>query len=197
MNSLQDLVISVAIGGIVLAMLFGFNTNIAQQGSAQNIKIIAQSNLTTVTNLLEFEFKKMGYRVAKGLDSAIVYADSNKIKFKGDIDNNGTVDTLTYYLNAASPSGLQNTNTRILYRTLNSQSAKSINLGITRFRLWYSDASGNPFTSNPVSQPSLITCVKIGMNIESTVPYKVTTESYVTKNPGVYWEQIIKPKNLK
>ena len=197
MNALQDLIISIAIGGIVMGMLLAFNTNIAQQGSAQTVKIMVQTNLATVTDLLEFEFRKMGYRVPKSLDSAIVYADSNKIKFKGDIDNNGTIDTLTYYFNTVSPSGLVNTNTRILYRTWNTQSSKSINLGITRFRLWYFNASGNPVTGNPVASPSQIKSMKVAINIESTVPYKITTEQYVTKNPGVYWEQTIKPKNLR
>ena len=197
MNALYDIVISVAVGGIVLAMLITFNGNIVQQGSAQTVKTMAQTNFTAVTGVLDFMFRKMGYRVTTGADSAIILADTNKIKFKGDFDNDGAVDTLTYYLNPTTPSGHANTNTRILYRTVNTQSTQTINLGITKFRLWYYDANGNPFTSYPVSRPSQIKSLKIALNVESTVPYRVSTEKYVKFNPGVYWERTYKPKNLK
>lgn len=197
MTTLYDIIISVAVGGMVLSMLITFNGNIVQEGSAQTIKMIAQSNFTAINDILEFSLRKMGYRVAAAPDSTILTADSNKIKFRGDFNNDGTVDTLTYFLSPTAPTGNANGNTRMLLRTLNSQSAEHINIGITRFRLWYYDANGNPFTSYPVSRPSQIKSFKVAMNVESTVPYQLTTEKYVKFNPGVYWEKTIKPKNLK
>src|SRR5207249_4073852 len=104
---------------------------------------------------------------------------------------NGSVDTITYYLNPTAVTGNANGNTRMLYRTLNSQSAQSINVGITKLRLTYYDASGAPFTTYPVSRPSQIKSLKVSMNIESTVPYIVSNEKYVKMNPGVYWERTI------
>ena len=196
MSILYDIVISVAIGGILLAMLVGFNGNIAEQATAQTVKLLAQTNLTTLTNVVEYEFRKMGYLVPKNTDSAIVYADSNKITFKGDFDNNGTVDMLTYSLNLTGSSGNANTKTRILYRTPNNQPASAINVGITRFRIWYYDRNGNPLTANPLPRPSQVKYMRVGINLESTVPYKATREIYVTLNPGGCWEKIIRPKNL-
>src|SRR5438046_9552775 len=98
-------------------MLISFDGNITHQGSAQTIKVMAQTNLGAVKDILEFSLRKMGYRVAIPSDSAIVIADSNKIKFKGDFDNNGSVDTITYYLNPTAVTGNANGNTRMLYRT--------------------------------------------------------------------------------
>jgi hypothetical protein len=196
MSTLYDIVVSVVIGGMVLSMLVLFNGTIAQEGTAQQIKVMAQTNFTEVTRDLEYTLRKMGYGLT-GSDTSIVTADSNKIKFKGDFDNDGAVDTMTYYLNPTLASGHANTNTRILYTTLNNQSTKSINIGLTRFRLTYYDATGTPFTGYPVPSPSKIESFKISMNIESTVPFSVTTEKYVKLNPGVCWERTIKPKNLK
>jgi hypothetical protein len=196
MQTLYDIIISVAIGGIILGMLITFNGNIVQEGCAQTIKMMAQSNLSAIQDVIESPLMKMGYRVAIPTDSAIVIADSNKIKFKGDFDNRGTVDTLTYFLSPTARTGNANTNTRMFYRTLNAQTAQFINVGFTKFRLTYFDANGNPFTTYPVSRPSQIKFIKLALNIESTVPYILNTEKYVKLNPGVYWERTIRPRNL-
>src|ERR1041385_4917978 len=98
MSTLYDIIISVAVGGGILAMLISFNGNIVQEGSAQTIKMMAQTNLTAIEDILDSPLRKIGYRVSIPSDSAIFIADSNKIKFKGDFDNNGAVDTLTYSL---------------------------------------------------------------------------------------------------
>jgi hypothetical protein len=196
MHTLFDIVISSALGALLLAMLVMFNGNLVEGGTAQSLKIMTQTNFTEVTKDLEFNFRKMGYKVPSANDSAIVTADSNKIKFKGDFDNNGTVDTITYYLNPAS-SGNANTNTHILNMTLNTSATQKINIGITKFRLTYYDASETPYTTYPVSTPSKISSIKLSMNLESTVPYKLKAEKYVKLNPGVYWERTFKPKNLK
>jgi hypothetical protein len=197
MNSLYDIVISVTVGGMILSMLVSFNGTLAEEGTAQTVKIMAQTNFTEVTRDLEYYLRKMGYGISAVVDSSILTADSNKIKFKGDFDNSGTVDTMTYYFNPAVVSGQANKNTHILYTTLNSQKTQNINIGITKFKLWYYDANGNPYTSYPVPSPSKIKSLRIALNLESTAPFAATAEKYVKLNPGVYWERTIKPKNLK
>ena len=84
----------------------------------------------------------------------------------------------------------------MLYRTLNSTKRQNLNVGTTQFRFWYYDGSNLPLTT-PVSRPSQIKSLKIAVNIESTVPYKMANEKYLKANPGVYWERTFKPKNLK
>jgi lipopolysaccharide export LptBFGC system permease protein LptF len=198
---MYDVVCSVVIGGIVLVMLVGFNSNIVQSASVQTIKVMAQSDLTTATSVLENDLKMMGFHVYSRADSAIQYADSNKIVFVGDFQDSGTMDTITYSFNPTAPSGHANTNTRILTRTYAPQgtnpSSISINLGITRFRLWYYNSGDTALASNPIPAPKLIKSFRIAMNVESTVPYKETTMPYLKLNPGAYWERIIKPKNLR
>ncbi len=194
--NIMDLIGSFIIGGIVLVMLVGFNGTIMEDAGAQTIKVMAQTNLTEVTNILDYEFRKMGYRVDSAPDSSILYADSLKIIFAGDLDNNGSVDTVRYRFDPLT-SGYSNPNTHLLYKSINSQPPQLINAGITRMRFWYYDASGAPLVSNPVASPSKIKSVKIAVNVESREPYKETTMPYLKLNPGVYWERTFKPQNMR
>lgn len=194
--NIMDLVGSFIIGGIVLVMLVGFNGNIMEDAGSQTIKVMAQTNLTEVTNIIDYEFRKLGYRVGGAPDSSILYADSMKIVFRGDIDNNGTVDTILYRF-SPSVSGFSNPNTHVLYKSVNSQSQQKINIGITRMRFWYYDASGTLLMSNPVETPSKIKSFKVAINVESLEPYKETTMPYLKLNPGAYWERTFKPQNLR
>ncbi|OLD79293.1 MAG: hypothetical protein AUI33_02805 [Ignavibacteria bacterium 13_1_40CM_2_61_4] len=195
MNAMYDLLCSIVIGGILLLMLVGFNGTITEQAGAQTVRMMAQSSLTTIGDLVDYEFRKMGYQVPKGTDSAIVFADTSKITFKADIDNDGTVDILTYQLDS-SPSRNANTKTHYLYRIKNGQT-ELINLGLTQFRITYYDSSGKQLTSYPIQRPSHIKSIKIAMNAESLVPYIERSESYLKASPGAYWEQTIKPRNVR
>ena len=199
MNAMYDVVCSVVIGGVVLSMLIGFNGNIAESAGSQTIKVIAQSNLTTVVSMLDNEFNKIGYRIGTQ-DSAIIYADSSKVTLISDLRNAGNIDTLSYYFNPSGRSGQLNTKTRILYRELRPKGLKggsttSINLGLTKFKFFYFDITGKPL-AYPVANTSLVKSMKVALNVESTVPYKETTMKYLKLNPGVYWERNFKPMNL-
>ncbi len=194
MIAVYDVVCSVVIGGIILMMLFVFNGNVAESGASQTIKLMTQTNLTAFTDLMEFEFRKMGYRVSNNI---ILFADSLNIIFRSDVDNNGVIDTIQYYLDIINPSGFENKNTRILYRKINNGTPEKINLGITRFRINYQNNQGQPFTIFPVPTPSLIKSLTVALSIESTVPFIESSMKYLKFNPGVYWERTMKPKNLR
>lgn len=190
MQVIYDIIGSIIIGGIILLMLVSFNSSVMEGAAVQTFTSIVQSNVTSVTDLIEYDFRKMGYRVGSIHDSAIVYADSSKIVMKGDIDNNGTVETVTYYLDLAAKSGHVNPRSRILYRQVNGAGAQRINLGITRFRMAYYNAADSLLVENPVKAPSSIRAIRLAINMESTSPYDKTYA-------GTTWERTITPKNLK
>ncbi|MDI6765584.1 MAG: hypothetical protein QME52_01980 [Bacteroidota bacterium] len=194
MNAIYDVVCSVVVGGIILMMLFGFNGNVAESAASQTVKLVTQTNLTAFTDIMEYEFRKMGYRVGSNI---IIFADSLNIRFRSDVDNNGVIDTIQYYLDKNNPSGFENKNTRILYRKLNSGPLQRINLGITQFRITYQNIQGQPFTTYPVPTPSLIRSLTVVLSVESTFPFKESSMKYLKYNPGVYWERTMKPKNLR
>jgi hypothetical protein len=189
MQVVYDILGSMIIGGMILVMVLGFNANIIEGAGMQTMKTTVQGNMTTLSNVLEYDFRKMGYRVLSS-DSAITYADTTMIVFKGDFDNNGSVDKMSYFLNNAKAPGTTNPRAKVLYREINGSSSSSINVGITRFRFTYYNSLGNQIAGNVVANPKTIRTIKVSVNME-------TREPYDTSYSGVYWERFIKPNNLR
>jgi len=177
------------IGGIILLMLLSFNSSIMEGSAVQTFNSIVQTNATSLSDMIEYDFRKVGYRVGSVHDSAIVYADSNSIFIKGDFDNDGSVERISYAFNPKAKSGHVNPRSRVLTRTVNGV-PQQINLGLTRFRLAYYDTADQLIAQNPVKVPSTIRSIRLAMNLESTSPYDTTYA-------GGTWERTITPKNLK
>jgi hypothetical protein len=186
-----DIIGSIIIGGVVMLMVLNVNTNYVTLQGKQTLSKVVQTNATTAAEVLEYDFRKIGYRVTDSLKLKVVTSD--KITALGDFDDNGVVDSLTYYIDNITPvySSPNNTNIRMLYRVFNNQPAMPINLGFTQFRLWYFDS----LESETIVR-SNIRSIKVAFQFESPYKYEVTTQ-YDTSFYSLYWERIVKPKNLK
>ncbi len=194
MAAMYDVLCSLVISGVVLLMIVTFNGTIVEHAGAQTVRVAAQTNLTTVCDIMAFEMRKMGYNVQLGTDSAIVYADSVRFTFKGATTFGGAVDVITY---AYDPTMTPNANKKahILRRIFNGKT-QLMNVGITQFKFSYYDSSGKVITSYPIANTRAIKSIRIAVNLESTAPYITTDEHYLKMNPGAYWERTIKPPNL-
>ncbi len=201
--TILDIIGSVIAGGFLLLILARTNGNAIQNTYNNNSDLITQQNLSAVVQLLENDFRKIGYcgdwTKAGQFDptKAIIYADSSSIKFLGDVNNDGTMDTIYYYEGPTSElSGTPNPNDRILYRSITSTNAsdnsliKSGSMGITQFNLTYYDDFGNQ-VSTPVSAPGSISEIQITLQVQNTEAYN---GQYVTS----YWRQLrLAARNLK
>ncbi len=190
MQVIYDIIGSIIIGGIILLMLLSFNSSVMEGSAVQTFNSIVQSNVTSLTDMIEYDFRKMGYRVGTIHDTGIVYADSVRILMRGDFNNDKVVESLAYYLDVVTNSGHVNPRSRILYRQVNNGVAQKINLGITKFRLTYYDLNDNLIAENPIKLPSTIRAIRLAINIESTSPWDQTYA-------GGTWERTITPKNLR
>jgi len=201
--TILDIVGSIITGGLLLLILARTNASAIQNTYNNNSDLITQQNLSTIVLLLENDFRKIGYMgdyiKAGQLDptKAIIYADTSSIKFLGDIDNNGVMDTVYYYEGPTSElSGTPNPNDRMLYRSISSTNpannlfTKSGSMGITQFYLTYFDDFGNQL-STPVSAPGSIYEIQITLQVQNTEAYN---GQYVTS----YWRQIrLATRNLR
>lgn len=190
MQAIYDVIGSILIGGIILMMLLQFNATVMEGSAAQLFTSIVQSNITAVSDLVEHDLRKAGYRVDSAAARAIVHADSNRITFRADIDDNGTEDLITYAFDPAKRSGHQNPRARILYRTVNGSQTTSIDLGLTRFALAYFDGGNTRIAGNPIGNPAAIRSIRLTMDVESTSPYGGTYQ-------GATWNRSLAPKNLR
>ena len=174
---------SFIIGGMLLLSILSLNADIMQTATINNLGTNAQQNVTNIVSILEYDFRKIGYRVPSGIDAITDMTDST-IDFLADVDNDGTVDSVGYFLGPTSePSGTENPNDRYLYRRVNG-TANDVALGITSWTLTYYNVSGS-ITATPANVRS----IRISFTVETIIPFDTTYGS-------ARWEGRFTPKNL-
>ncbi len=186
-STLIDILGSIVIGGMLMLILFRLNDAAVANSFRYNGELIVQKNLVEVVNLLEFDLRKIGYcAVWENLPNPskyIVSADSNSIKYLTDVDSDGNVDTLSYYLGPSSElSGTANPRDRMLYRRVNKSKPLSANLGVTMFKFTYFDVFGKEI-SFPITQPGEIQTMQIDIAVEDIAAYD-------EKYQRMFWRQI-------
>lgn len=190
MSSLMDIITATFIGAILILMILGIIFYIENSSREINTANIAQLNIKEIAEVLDYDLYKVGYRVT---GSKIGVADSARLVFYSDIDNNGKVDTIEYVL--GNPSEListPNPRDRILYRILNNAPRRGSNLGVVDFKFTYYDSTNSILSySSLVNQTERDRIKAIGyyVRVESTFP----VEGYY---PGAEIKKVIRPKNL-
>lgn len=182
-NVIFDLLGSFIIGGMLLVNILNMQGDANSQSGLYSITRIAQKNLVVSATILENDFRKMGYGVADPT-GCIVQADTSRIVFLSDIDRNGSIDTVKYYLGPTSElSGTPNPKDRLLYRVINNEVPKSSNLGITRFYLQYFDQD-----MKPVAIVNAIRVIQITISVESPFPMQDPSTGQ-QRYPDAFWRQ--------
>lgn len=100
MNTLLDLLGSYLIGGFVLVGVIGLVLFVSTRSQDTKLEEIAQVSITEVGKVIEYDFNKVGYRVESG--SKVVSLNDSTFSFAADLDNNGSVDTVTYSVKKAA-----------------------------------------------------------------------------------------------
>ncbi len=181
------------VAGMLLLMGLQLNASANEVTLVYNGNAILQQNLTSLVDILETDFRKIGYckdwTKISDPSQSIRIADSNRIRFLTDVDNNGTLDSVTYYLGPTSElASTPNPYDRYLYRVVNNGTPFPMNLGVTQFSFLYFDAENDtvPF---PVTDPRIVYSMQVSVAIQSAAPYK---QEYLN-DPSqyeVFWKQI-------
>ena len=194
-NTILDVLGSILIGGLILLILFRLNVSATSNLYTNTSEANVQSAMISVGSVLEEDFRKIGYckdwTKIPDPTKAILQADTSSIKFLTDLNNNGSVDTLYYYLGPTSELlNTPNPRDRLLYRVVNNEIPKSSNVGITKFNLTYFDSFGNVL-STPVNPPGQIQKMQIDLQVENIEPIDST---YVV----AFWRQLrLTARNLQ
>ncbi len=190
-----DLVGSVIIGGILLITLFKVNESATRNTYGFSGELVVQENLVTSVEVLEYDFRKIGYCedpfAIPNTKRAILYADSTDITYLTDVDFDGIPDTMRYYLGPPSElTGTPNPDDRMLYQEINGNRA-GVNLGITLFKIKYFGALGGELSLPRSFPPTGIFSMQIDIRIENTSAYD---ENY----RYAFWRQIrLASRNLE
>lgn len=184
MGSYLNLIGSIIIGGLLLLMINKYSSSLSQNSHEKTLDSITICNASVIAKLIEFDFNRMGLGVSNNT-TALILADSNRISFLSDINENGTVDTVRYILSDLnSASATENPQDKILYRLIDNDPQQGAALGVTEFNLKYLDAIGNETTN--LSQ---IKTFDITLTVESTIPYDNRYSKF-------FWQTRISPPNL-
>jgi hypothetical protein len=186
-NVILDIIGSIIIAGILMLSIFRVNNSSTEDLYRGSGNLVAQTNLATVVQILETDFRRIGYcfdwKQIPVPTEAILSADSVSIRYLTDVDKNGIVDTMYYYFDPITDiPGTPNPRDRFLYRVVNSETPYGVNLGVTQFSLEYFNALGTKL-SFPLSDPREIYTMQIDITVEDVAAYD---EKYQT----IFWRQI-------
>lgn len=194
-STLLDIIGSMIIGGILLSIAWRLSDTATEKTYNNSGDLSLQQNLATIAQMLEYDFRKIGYSAdwnkLPDPTKAILYADTSSIKFLTDIDSDGNLDSIRYFLGPTSElTETENPRDRMLYRVLNDEVPGGSNLGVTEFKMVYYDALGDTIPL-PIVNTGEISSIEINVTVENTAAYD-------TLYSTAYWRQIrLIARNLK
>ena len=195
MTVILDLIGSVVIAAFVILLGLRLNQSVSGSADASKANLNVQESLVDIVRTVEYDFRKMGYGLADP-KNAIAIADSDHIRFRADMNRDGVIDSVDWYIGPPLTS-FPNPRVRVLYRQVNGGTPVGAALGLTEFKLRYLNQDGDP----PVSL-NQIWIIETTIKVES--PYKVqdqinTEQSY--ENMGyaaAFWRQTrLASRNIK
>ncbi|MCK9408690.1 MAG: hypothetical protein WCX28_05520 [Bacteriovoracaceae bacterium] len=208
-QTILDLIASTIVFGTLTLIALRLNGSTMENTHAFREDLIVQQNLVAVSELLEYDFRKIAYckdyTVIESPTMAIRYADTSKIIFWTDFSTlanpygDGVLDSLTYYVGSTSELlSTPNPNDRLIYRVENDATPIGVYMGVSTFYMQYYDALRNQL-STPVDSCQLIQYMQITIQVEHPVKwtkfYNVAT--YDTVYQSAFWRQVrLVAKNL-
>ena len=189
-STLIDIMGATIIGGILLIMLHNLNERAVATNMIYGNDKLLQLEVVQLADLIESDFRKIGYcedpsKISEST-KLIISADTSQISFVTDLNRDGNLDTLEYFVSSTAVlSNTVNPRDRILYRKLSVYpNVESLNVSsnITHFYLRYFDALNSELTS-PVTSPSLIAYMEISFKVEDS-------EAYDLQYSEAYWQQV-------
>lgn len=193
MVTIIDALGSIAIGGFLMLTLFRMNSASAENTYHYTGELVVQENMVSIVKLLEYDFRKIGYcedptKIAPS--KAITFADTSDITFFYDVDFDGDIDEVRYYLGDAEElSETPNPDDRMLYRSVNGNPVAA-NLGVTRFYITYYGYVGTPLETPITLAPTGILSMQIDIRVENTA-------AFGDEYRYAYWRQVrLSSRNL-
>ena len=166
-----DILGSIAIGSLVILMIFRFNQTMLSASNEKLLHNITQLNTVSASEVIEYDFFKIGFRV--NTDSLDVFskAELSELQYLTDIDNDGVMDSVLYSLSDSTAlTSTENPRDKLLYRTVNGGNPQVVT-SVRDFELSYRDTLGVVIT--PISTLSVaanrraIRSIDVYINMES------------------------------
>ncbi|MFQ5638772.1 MAG: hypothetical protein ACE5IR_12340 [bacterium] len=182
MSSNLQLVASIVIAGIFLIGILFFYGGVVDYSNEKMFQLHTQETTASLMEIIDHDFRRIGSGLAT---PSVAILDTSEITFLGDVDENGAVDTVRYYVSSLSDANsTPNPNDVILYRVVNGFNTIDTPAGVTNFEVTFLDESG--LTTNDMMA---VRALHVNLRVESLYPYD---NNYEIAN----WEKRITPQNL-
>ena len=206
MSNLLDIFGSVVIAGMLFMLIVKLNLFTSQTSYTSDNELKLIQNTKTLAEIIDYDLRKVGY---KHQGTAIVLADSNRLKFYADMQapdssGHGTMDVVEYSVgNASEVPGTMNPKDIILKRTIKDSTESNTievmegpSLGLVRIKFTYMDAFQHKMTYvNANAYKDSIRYIKTEMWVQST---ESVTDAFSdnSRYSITYWEFTIYPRNI-
>jgi len=190
MSTLIDILGATVITGFLILMTISFSSRINDVTQESISSDITLNDASNSAQILEYYLYKIG---SMATSDVISVADSNKIRFMGDIDEDGSAEDFTLYnYTGREWTETENPDDSPIYSRINSGDNNLIAV-VTKFNLTYfdemlSEISYADLASRQSARDS-IRSVRVFVKSESRFPVDSVYQ-------GVVWERLISPKNL-
>ena len=168
MASALDIIQAMVLGGLLLVAILSAQSVMNENSSIVNGDVLVQQQLISTAALVEGEFRNMGMGVADD-SMTVTDAEPSKIQFLADLNRDGNMDTITYWMGSPSELGhIQNDSVRLLHRKVNNGAVQSIGL-VSRFSLRYFSQNELDTLAPPVATSDLkmIKIVEITIEVQN------------------------------
>jgi hypothetical protein len=189
MGSWIALIASAVIGAMVLLSFQQFTSDASRDMYVDTLEDLAHNNLDVVKQLIEYDFMRIGLRVNDAQTAIVTKADSTELIYVMDSDNNGTTETMRYFLSTSAAAATKNPNDKFLQRQIDAGTAETIASGLTKFRIQYYDLDGNAIVSTLPADLARIRTFVVSLTMESD--YGADADY-----PKLFWQGRFAPPSL-
>lgn len=126
MGAILDIVGSLAIRGVILVIIINLSLTMRDALYQKTSRATALQNLSNAAGIIEKDVKMLGYNVAS--KPYVLNAESQRLRFLADLDNNSIVDTVEYKF-SADPLLWPDTLTKVIIRSVSGQPSLRIAKG--------------------------------------------------------------------
>ncbi len=195
MSAFLDVIMSMIFGSTLFLIVLGANDIAAETQTVYSNDMLVQEMLTGTVQMLEGEFRNMGYGVPQS-QTTVLYADTGRVSFLSDLGRDGgAIDTVTYSVGDVSQLlDTQNEMDRYIFRRVNNEPVLRVGV-VTLFRLTYITQSGEILdTPVPADRRSEIYSIEVTIEVQNPyAPYRPAEMVQTGERTALYssslWQQ--------
>lgn len=174
------LVSTFIIGTMMLLAIVQLNLSLAENSMDSMSDQQAKLQVDAIAGVMGYDLRKIGYSVES---DKITEATATKLTFKGDLEDDGSVDEVSWEVFQTEVDETDNPNDVLVTRTVNGN-VTPIKLGVVKFELSYYNAG-----MQPTSTLEDIKKVRVNLVTESSQPI-------AGKYMSAAWEKTFTPSNI-